>query len=476
MLVKRYGLAGSVDIEQAFRGAAEVGDPLGLLTSGVHPCHVEQTIMEEAARYLVRAAEVGASYAWQDCTHTAETLEVESAGLEPWPMSLERRVLEPPPDSKIDRLPHAYFEIDRMKSSERPCFPRTSEPDLPRTLRHRQGVGMRQPPHGLARGSAVSAATARTSVPWGAGGWERPPRPHQRPPLRRRVLRGLRLRVGACLEEGGLREGGGGKVYLVGAGPGHRQYLTVRAAELLAQVADVVVYDDLSDDASAPGSSALGLARASAELRHVGKRGGDPLSVAQADIDALLVRLAGREGKQVVRLKGGDPFVFGRAATELAACRAAGIEVEVVPGISSCLAAPLLAGIPVTDAATASTFAVATGHAPDAIDWQGLRGADTLVVLMAAAALEDLCARLVADGGRDPGTPAAVVHAAGTDRQRVWRADLATLPAALGPEGAGRRLSPCVLVVGHAVAVADPALAIATAAAVARGSRPARTP
>ena len=251
--------------------------------------------------------------------------------------------------------------------------------------------------------------------------------------------------------------GGRGKVYLVGAGPGHRQYLTVRAHELLSRVAEAVVYDDLSDDASTSESSALGLIRASAEVWKVGKRGGDPRSARQEDIDALLVRLAKDEGKQVVRLKGGDPFVFGRASSELEALRAAGVDVEIVPGVSSCLAAPLLAGIPVTDRAEASSFAVATGHAPETVDWAGLRGADTLVVLMAASTLDDLCRRLVADGGRDPATPAAVVHAAGTDRQRVLRATLATLPAAAAAAvrgQKGRTLSPSVLVIGNVVALA----------------------
>ena len=145
-----------------------------------------------------------------------------------------------------------------------------------------------------------------------------------------------------------------GRVILVGAGPGHPELLTLRGAAALG-AADVVVYDALA----AP--ELLDLAPPAAERINVGKRGHDAPTRPQAEIEALLVERA-RAGKTVVRLKGGDPFVFGRGGEEASACAAAGIPFEVVPGVSAAIGVPAFAGIPVTDRRHSASFAVVTGH------------------------------------------------------------------------------------------------------------------
>ncbi|MGB7085510.1 MAG: uroporphyrinogen-III C-methyltransferase, partial [Phormidesmis sp.] len=153
----------------------------------------------------------------------------------------------------------------------------------------------------------------------------------------------------------------GGKVYLLGAGPGNSDYLTVYGQRLLAQ-ADALVYDALID---------LDLLRhlpASCEQWHVGKRGGQP-STPQAEINQLLVKLC-QARKRVVRLKSGDPFIFGRAAAEIQALKAASCDFEVVPGLSSALVAPLLAGIPLSDPVLSRGFGVFTAHDLEALDWE----------------------------------------------------------------------------------------------------------
>ncbi|MBV9917102.1 MAG: uroporphyrinogen-III C-methyltransferase, partial [Solirubrobacterales bacterium] len=142
-------------------------------------------------------------------------------------------------------------------------------------------------------------------------------------------------------------------VYLVGAGPGDRRLLTARALELIAR-AEVIVYDRLIPDGALEG------ARADAELIYAGKEGGGP-SVAQTEIERVLIE-RGRAGREVVRLKGGDPFVFGRGGEEAEVLSAAGIAVEVVPGITAGVAAPAYAGIPVTHREMASAVAFVTGH------------------------------------------------------------------------------------------------------------------
>ncbi|GFR42924.1 hypothetical protein Agub_g3925, partial [Astrephomene gubernaculifera] len=152
-----------------------------------------------------------------------------------------------------------------------------------------------------------------------------------------------------------------GKCWLVGAGPGPADYLTLKAVRLL-ESADVIIYDDLGSQ------DALSFARPGAQLLYVGKRGGREGSAAQYQIDALLVEQCGR-GHQVVRLKGGCPSVFSRVASEIAALSQAGIEFELVPGVSSALAAPLMAGFPLTHVTHAPSFTVVSAHAPASTDW-----------------------------------------------------------------------------------------------------------
>jgi uroporphyrinogen III methyltransferase/synthase len=240
-----------------------------------------------------------------------------------------------------------------------------------------------------------------------------------------------------------------GRVVLVGAGPGDPDLVTVRGAELLRR-ADVVVYDSLV------ARELLELAPAEAERVDVGKRSHEALTDSQAEIERLLVDRA-RGGKLVVRLKGGDPFVFGRGGEEASACRAAGIPFEVVPGVTSALAAPAFAGIPVTDRRHAASFAVVTGHRDPGRSWTSIRwesiatGADTLVVLMGMKNLEKIVEALLAHG-RGPDTPAAVVMEGGTPRQRVATAPLGEL--AVRAREAGLR-APAVVVVGDVVRLRD---------------------
>ena len=210
-------------------------------------------------------------------------------------------------------------------------------------------------------------------------------------------------------------------VALVGAGPGDPGLLTRRGAELLG-AAEVVVYDRLV------ATELLDLAPPSAERIDVGKGPGQ--SDRQAVINDLLIA-HGRSGRRVVRLKGGDPFVFGRGGEEAEALRRAGIEVEVVPGVSSAFAAPAAAGIPVTHRAVSTSVTVVTGHAGDpsmaGVDWDVLgRLEGTLVVLMGMGARASIAERLQS-AGRDPATPVAVVHWGTTERQQVVRTDLAHL-------------------------------------------------
>jgi len=235
-----------------------------------------------------------------------------------------------------------------------------------------------------------------------------------------------------------------GKVVLVGAGPGAVDLITVRGANALAR-ADVVVYDRLV----AP--PLLDLAPSRAERVYVGKEPGRA-AMPQRAIDELLVReaLAGRE---VVRLKGGDPFVFGRGGEEMRACTDAGVEVEVVPGVTSAIAAPAAAGIPLTHRGVSRSFAVVTGstaHAEDTGDLARIATAtDTLVVLMAAGKLAETCATLVA-AGRAPSTPAAVVQWAWTAEERIVAGTLADLPALATAAIVG---PPATLVVGEVITV-----------------------
>jgi uroporphyrin-III C-methyltransferase len=233
-----------------------------------------------------------------------------------------------------------------------------------------------------------------------------------------------------------------GRVVLVGAGPGDPKLITVRGAEVL-RAADVVVFDRLVSP------ELLGYVRDDAERVYVGKEPGRS-ATPQEEISKLLVTHA-LAGRSVVRLKGGDPFVFGRGGEEALACARAGVPFEVVPGVSSAVAAPAFAGIPVTHRGLARSFAVVTGSTAhgDEVDLARVATAtDTLVVLMAAATLGRTCAELVA-AGRETDEPAAIVQWAATPEQRTVIGTLATLPglareARIGP--------PATLVVGAVAA------------------------
>jgi uroporphyrinogen III methyltransferase / synthase len=239
-----------------------------------------------------------------------------------------------------------------------------------------------------------------------------------------------------------------GTVYLVGAGPGDPGLLTRHGADALAR-ADVVVYDRLADD------SMLALAPPDAELVYVGKQAAVH-AVPQPRINGLLSEHAA-QGKCVVRLKGGDPFVFGRGGEEATHLRERGIPFVVVPGVSSAVAAPAYAGIPVTDRRHASSFAVITGHEDPTrpvsrIDWHTVaHGADTLVFLMGLTNLSGICERLVEEG-RDPSTPAAVIERGTTPGQRVVTGALCDLAERVAEVGLH---PPSLIVVGDVVRLRD---------------------
>ena len=233
-----------------------------------------------------------------------------------------------------------------------------------------------------------------------------------------------------------------GKVYLIGAGPGDPSLLTLRAVEALG-ASDVVVYDDLVNP------EVLAHARPDAWLVSGGKRGG-AVSISQAEINRLLVEHA-RLGRTVARLKGGDPFVFGRGGEEAEALVEAGIAWEVIPGVSAGHAVAAYAGIPLTHRDVASTVVFVTGH--DAagkphggVDWSvTARAADTLVVFMCARTIGAV-AEAIVGGGRSPETPIAVIRWGTYDRQEVY---VGTLGEAAGAELA--IAPPALAVVGEVV-------------------------
>ena len=240
-----------------------------------------------------------------------------------------------------------------------------------------------------------------------------------------------------------------GRIYVVGAGPGDPELLTLRAAAVL-EAADAVFHDRLVS------AEVLALVRPGAELVDVGHRAGRAAGAGKSrgDPEGVVDRMVRRcrPDQVVVRLQGGDPFVFGRGGEELRRLAALGVTYEVVPGLSSALAGPASAGIPVTHRGVAASFAVVTGHGRDpetAIRWHELR-ADTVVVLMAASRLADLSRQLRA-AGWDGDTPAAVVMAATTPAQRQVVAPLAGIANAAAAAGLG---PPSILVVGQVVALA----------------------
>jgi uroporphyrin-III C-methyltransferase len=233
-----------------------------------------------------------------------------------------------------------------------------------------------------------------------------------------------------------------GKVYLVGAGPGHPELLTLKAAALI-RGGDVIVYDRLIQE------EVIALARPSAERIYMGKPVGKHDS-RQDEVNELLMRKA-CEGKVVIRLKGGDPFLFGRGGEEAEYLADHGIPFEVIPGVCSALSAPLSAGIAVTHRDAASSVAIVTGHNADGtesrIDWNALAKMDTLVFLMGVHNLEKIAGHLIA-GGRSPDTPAAMVQMAFWHDEVTVAATLATIA------GECRRAAvkaPATLVVGEVV-------------------------
>ena len=233
-----------------------------------------------------------------------------------------------------------------------------------------------------------------------------------------------------------------GFVSLVGAGPGDPDLITVRALRVM-QRADAILYDHLV----AP--SLVDLAPRSAERIYVGKER-DNHALGQDSINALMVRLA-RQGKRVVRLKGGDPFIFGRGGEEIEALAAQGVAFEIVPGVTAAAGAAAYAGIPLTHRDYAQTCVFATGHLKDGsaeLDWAALaRPRQTVVVYMGVGALAQICAGLVSHG-LPAGTPAALVEKATWPAQRVVEGTLASLPEQASVEGVR---PPALLIVGEVV-------------------------
>ncbi len=235
-----------------------------------------------------------------------------------------------------------------------------------------------------------------------------------------------------------------GHVWLVGAGPGDPGLLTLLALHALRS-ADVVVYDALVD------RRILGLARDGAALEHAGKRGGKP-SPSQPDISRRLVDLA-RQGVRVLRLKGGDPFVFGRGAEEAETLAAAKVPFRIVPGITAGVGGLAYAGIPATARDANSAIAFVTGHdaegaVPDTLDWPALaRSVPVLVVYMALTHLDEITKRLIA-AGRRPDEPAALLSKATTPDQKVVTAPLSQIAAAAAEHSIE---PPAMLVVGEVV-------------------------
>ena len=245
-----------------------------------------------------------------------------------------------------------------------------------------------------------------------------------------------------------------GTVYLIGAGPGNPKLITVRGMELL-QTCDVIVYDRLAHPAL------LNYVRPDAERVYVGKQSANH-SMKQADINALLIDRA-QQGKSVARLKGGDPFVFGRGGEEAEECHAASVPFEIVPGVTSAIAAPAYAGIPVTHRDAASSFAIITGHerteeresgtrepgnAEQRRDWKHIANAgDTLIFLMGVEALPEITARLM-ENGRNRETPVALVQWGTWTRQRVVTGTLENIVQIVKD---AKLTPPAVCVVGEVV-------------------------
>jgi uroporphyrin-III C-methyltransferase len=233
-----------------------------------------------------------------------------------------------------------------------------------------------------------------------------------------------------------------GTVQLVGAGPGDPELVTVKAVRALA-TADVILVDDLVDPAI------LGYARREARVIRVGKRGGCR-STPQSFIERLMIRYA-RRGRRVVRLKGGDPLLFGRGGEEAATLAAAGIDVAIIPGITAGIAAPASIGIPVTHRDCTHGVTFVTGHAREGsrIDWRALAQAGTTIVIYMGMTHLAALAQALVDAGLSPAMPAAAIERATTARERHVIATLGTLACAVRRAALA---SPAILVIGDVVA------------------------
>jgi uroporphyrin-III C-methyltransferase len=234
-----------------------------------------------------------------------------------------------------------------------------------------------------------------------------------------------------------------GKVFLVGAGPGDPELITLKAVKVLRN-ADVVIYDRLAS------KSILNLAPESAKKIYVGKSSAKH-ELLQKKINELLVSTA-LEGKKVVRLKGGDPFLFGRGGEEAEALADNNVDFEVVPGVTSAIAAPAYAGIPITHRDYSSSVAIVTGHragnAGKIVDWSKIaRAVDTIVVLMGVEALESIANRLM-EGGLSPQTPVAIIEQGTSKTQKSLMGTLGTIAAEAKERGVK---PPAVIVIGEVV-------------------------
>ena len=239
---------------------------------------------------------------------------------------------------------------------------------------------------------------------------------------------------------------GAGRVYLVGAGPGDPELLTLRAVHLLQQT-DVIVYDHLVS------SAVLDFVSPTAERIYAGKRRNEH-TMRQEQINALLVKLA-IEGKQVVRLKGGDPFIFGRGGEELQALAAHGIAFEVVPGVTAASGVSSYAGIPLTHRDYAQTCLFVTGHLKDGsadLDWPSLvRANQTVVIYMGLGGLPEICRQMMAHGAA-ASLPIAVVQDGSIASQKVVTGTLADMPERVAQAGLK---SPCLTIIGEVVKLHD---------------------
>jgi uroporphyrinogen III methyltransferase/synthase len=235
-----------------------------------------------------------------------------------------------------------------------------------------------------------------------------------------------------------------GKVYIVGAGPGDPELITIKAARLIGS-ADVLLYDRLVSEET------ISLAKEGCELIYVGKHPGES-STTQERINEMLVEKA-QEGGSIVRLKGGDPFLFGRGGEEAQVLSREGISYEVVPGITSAISVPAYAGIPVTQRHIASSVAFITGHEASTktkgtVEWERIaQSVDTLVVMMGIRNLGNIVERLI-NGGRDPKTPVAIIENGTTKKQRTITGTLETIEVKARIEGIK---PPAITIIGKVV-------------------------